>query len=351
MSLTAEDTVIIKNIWHMLAYAYKALDVVDYARIETEDFEELGDLLGAILAAGLDAQRLRGFEHGYVEAYEDLAGIRGRVDVPATMRHRLQKRSLASCTYDEYNVDTLKNRILKTAALRLLGSDDVKHDNKVRIKRNLLIMREVGTVDPVQVDWRRLRFHRNNRSYELLMGVCYLILNQQLATEDSGNTHFASFADNQQLHSLYEKFVLEYFRRHHRHLHASAKEIPRQASEGAPGFLPRLQTDIALTTENRTLIIDTKCYGRILKANAFGNEILSPAHLNQVESYVIHEQYGNPKKVDGMLLYALTDRDEERNEHWQEIGMDLYCYTLDLSREFKDIASQLDRIAECLDQQ
>lgn len=55
MSLTAEDTVVIKNIWHMLAYAYRALDIVDYARIETEDFENLDDLLGTILAAGLDA--------------------------------------------------------------------------------------------------------------------------------------------------------------------------------------------------------------------------------------------------------------------------------------------------------
>lgn len=351
MSLTAEDTVVIKNIWYMLAYAYRVLDVVDYACIETEDFEELSDLLSAILAAGLDSQRSRGFEHGYVEAHEDLAGIRGKVDIPATIYHRLQKQPLASCTYDEYSVDTLKNRILKTAALCLLDSDDVKHDNKVRIKRNLLVMREVGTVNPMRVDWERLRFHRNNRSYEPLMGICYLILNQQLATETLGNKHFASFVDNQQLHSLYERFVLEYFRRHHRHLHASAKEIPRQASESAPGFLPRLQTDITLTTHDCTLIIDTKCYGRILKTNVFGNEILSPAHLNQIESYVMHEQYGNPKKVDGMLLYALTDRDEERNEHWREIGMDLYCYTLDLSREFKDIASQLDRIAQCLEQQ
>lgn len=85
-----------------------------------------------------------------------------------------------------------------------------------------------------------------------------------------------------------------------------------------------------------------------MQSNALGNEILSPAHLNQIESYVMHEQYGNSKKVDGMLLYALTDRDEERREHWQEIGMDLYCYTLDLGREFNEIAHHLDRIAALL---
>lgn len=193
-----------------------------------------------------------------------------------------------------------------------------------------------------------LRFHRNNRSYELLMGVCCMIISRQLATQDSGDVHFASFADNQELRALYEKFVLEYFRWHHRNLHASAKEIPRQASDGAPGYLPRLQTDITLSSSTRTLIIDTKCYGRILKTNAFGNEILSSAHLNQIESYVAHEQFGNSKEVEGMLLYALTDRDEERCEHWQEIGMDLYCYTLDLGREFHETEIQLDKIAALL---
>lgn len=46
-----------------------------------------------------------------------------------------------------------------------------------------------------------------------------------------------------------------------------------------------------------------------------------------------------------MLLYALTDRDAAHNEHRQEIGIDLYCYTLDLGRDFKEIAVQLDAIA------
>lgn len=104
------------------------------------------------------------------------------------MRHKLQKRPFTSCTYDDYNGNTLKNRILKTAALSVMQSDTVRHATKVSIKRNLLLMRDVGTVDPVCVEWRRLRFHRNNRSYELLMGVCYMVLNRQLATEDSARS-------------------------------------------------------------------------------------------------------------------------------------------------------------------
>lgn len=345
MSLAAEDTVVVKNIWYMLAYAYRALDVVDYARIKSEDFENLDDLLSAILAAGLDAQRMRGFERDYIEIEEDIPGVRGKIDLEGTLQHKLQRRALTRCAYDDYRADTLKNRILKTTAMAMLRSDEVRHETKASLKKNLMLMRDVKMIDPSGIEWRRLNYHRNNRSYELLMGACYLTLNRQLPAQEKGEIRFASFLDNQKLHALYEKFVLEYFRRHHPHLRASAKEIPRGVSENAPSFLPKLQTDITLASDEQTLIIDTKCYGKILRGNAFGNEILSPGHLNQILSYVMHEQYESPKRVSGMLLYALTDRDEVRHEHWREIGIDLYCHTLDLGRDFKEIASQLDEIA------
>ena len=79
--------------------------------------------------------------------------------------------------------------------------------------------------------------------------------------------------------------------------------------------------------------------------NQYGRELLSPAHLNRIQSYVLHEQYGNRKEVEGMLLYALTDRDSERHKHWKEVCMDLYCYTLDLGQGFSRIASRLEEIA------
>ncbi len=342
---TAEDSVVVKNIWYMLAYAYRALDVTGFARIATEDFENVDDLLGAILAAGLESQRFRGFERGYVDEEEDLAGVRGRIDLPGTIGHRASMSNLVRCVHDDYTADTLKNRILKATALALLGDEDVKHETKSSLKRSVMLMREVGDVDPKTVDWRRLRYHRNNRSYELLMGVCWMVLRSRIASKREGETHFGSFVDNQHLHQLYEKFVLEYFRRHHPELNATAKEIPRKAEGDVPAFLPQLQTDITITNERRTLIIDTKCYGRILETNYYGKEILSPAHLNQIQSYVLHEQYGNQKKVEGMLLYALTDRDSARSEHWNEVGMDLYCYTLDLGQDFSRIASRLEEIA------
>ena len=51
----AEDTVVIKNIYYMMAYAFKAIDISDFKRLEVESFGNVLDLLAAILAAGCAA--------------------------------------------------------------------------------------------------------------------------------------------------------------------------------------------------------------------------------------------------------------------------------------------------------
>ena len=46
-----------------------------------------------------------------------------------------------------------------------------------------------------------------------------------------------------------------------------------------------------------------------------------------------------------MLLYAQTEKDRRIDGTWGELGHVFHCRTLDLNREFKDIACELDGIA------
>ena len=77
--------------------------------------------------------------------------------------------------------------------------------------------------------------------------------------------------------------MLEYFKKEHPELKASAKVIERKASDGAPAFLPQLCTDITLEDGDSMLIIDTKCYGQTLGMH-HDKEIHSSVHLNQIQS-------------------------------------------------------------------
>ena len=140
MSNKAVDNVVIRNIYYMMAYAFRALDLKEYERLKTEDFEEVDDLLAAILAIGMAAQQRRGYERGYLPEEEDLAGVRGRIDMRQTARNEMARRQKAHCIYDEFTEDTQKNRILKATARILATNANVDPVRRRDLKRCLVYM-------------------------------------------------------------------------------------------------------------------------------------------------------------------------------------------------------------------
>ncbi len=335
----------------MMAYAFQALEIKEYKSLETEPFENLADLFSAILTIGIANQRRRGFERGYNAEHEELMGVRGRIDMQGTARLRSQNRLAIACDYDEYTVDTYKNRILRTCAELLVRDRKVPKERRVALKRALIPLRnDVGEVDPLRVEWKRLRFHRNNASYQLLMNVCHMVIEGYILSTERGETSLANFMDKQKFHKLFQNFVLEYFKERGRKLgvSASAKEVSRKASEGAPSILPHLYTDIYLERGTQVLVIDAKCYGKILTAK-HGKKIMRPSNVKQIQSYVLDDALESDKNINGMLLYALTKSEEARCDKWNELGHTWYCRTLDLNLPFDDIAEQLNAIArKCL---
>ena len=51
--MTRDKGIFIKNIYYMLAYAFKVLRQKNYEEIEAEEFETIQDLFAAILAKGI----------------------------------------------------------------------------------------------------------------------------------------------------------------------------------------------------------------------------------------------------------------------------------------------------------
>ena len=74
------------------------------------------------------------------------------------------------------------------------------------------------------------------------------------------------FLDEQRMHRLYEKFILEYYRKEHPELTANASQIPWQLDDDMDEMLPIMQSDIMLSKGNRVLIIDAKYYSHTTQA-------------------------------------------------------------------------------------
>ena len=185
----------------------------------------------------------------------------------------------------------------------------------------------------------------------MLVSVCHLVIKGLLQTKSDGSTKLMDFLDDQQMHHLYEKFILEYYNTEYKHLKvkASASMMDWQVDDGFRDLLPKMKTDITLTCGDRTLIIDAKYYERNL-SEQFGKVSIPTDNLYQIFTYVKTKENELAEvpheKVAGMLLYAQTEEEGKFNNEYQMMGNRICVRTLDLSGDFQSIKDQLDEIAE-----
>ena len=340
--------VVVKNIYHMLSYAFRTVGIGALRKLDTDDFENATDLLAAVLARGLEMHRRQGFERGYVGVSEELRGVRGRIDLCATSRLEARRSSRIACTYDEFTEDTPTNRVIRATVLRLVACSDVRLETRRSLRASLGLMANVGELENLRgVDWRVLQSGRPNAMSMLVLAVCRMVLEGRLLTEDAGCTSLADVFDGQKLHALYEAFLLAYFRLHHPELCPEAPFVDHAIVGERPSVLPRLKTDLVLSSASKTLIVDAKCYGKILSTH-YESQILLPANCNQILSYVLHRAHEDRRAVAGMLLYAGTSGDGAIDVCWNDLGHDFYCRTLDLNCDFEQIREQLEAVASLL---
>ncbi len=175
----------------------------------------------------------------------------------------------------------------------------------------------------------------------MLLYVCYFLTEDILMTTEKGKYKMKSFTD-EHLCRLFEKFVLEYYRAKHPEYKAQAAQIDWNIDRkvSSTHVLPIMQTDILLTLNDRTLIIDTKYYGHTMQVQ-FDKATIHSNNLYQIHTYVMNKDKLHSGKVDGMLLYAKTDEDITPNGSMKLAdGNTIYFRTLDLNVPFAEIEKQ-----------
>lgn len=228
---------------------------------------------------------------------------------------------------------------------------DISKARKKSLKKLMVFFADVRDIDLHTVDWN-MRYHRNNRTYRMLMAVCWLVVKGLLQTQSDGTTRMMDFFDEQRMSRLYEKFILEYYRREHPQLRASASFIEWALDDEASEGLPAMRSDITLSARGRVLIIDAKYYTSTMQSN-FDKRSVHSANLYQIFAYVKNKQIaferaGESVEVSGMLLYAATDEEVQPDVTYRMSGNQIGVRTLDLDRPFEEIRAQLDTIADTL---
>ena len=332
----------IQNIYHMLAYAFQVLREQGYASCGTEAFENTADLLSAILVKGVSIQIKRGLGRTYIEQTEPLSCLRGKIDVSESIKQQTLIKQQLVCTYDEFSENTYMNRILKTS-MELLLRYDIPKTRKKELRNLLLYFKDVNTLDVHSIDWN-FRFNRNNQSYQMLMSVCYLLIKGLLQTTTDGTVKLMRFIDEQRMCRLYEKFILEYYRKHYPQIKTSASQIGWALDNGISTMLPTMQSDIMLSYGDKTLIIDAKYYSHTTQVQYDVNTLHSN-NLYQIFTYVKNQAVAGGQ-VSGMLLYARTDEKIQPDNDYMMSGNKISVKTLDLNCDFSEISAQLNAIAD-----
>ena len=341
--MTEDKGKLIHNIYYMLAYAFQELRQNNYAEIEGETFDNIYDLFAEILARGISYQLKQGLHREYVAKNESMHTIKGKIDINGTIANRVRNIRQVVCDYDELSENNVYNQILLTTSTILIRHSDVKKETKAKLKQVMLFFQNVESIDLHTIRWNSLRFDRNNRNYRMLIYLCYFIVSEWLMTTEEGDFKMREFSDDNMCR-LFEKFVLEYYKKHHPELKPCAAQIEWniEKEKSSVNILPIMQTDILLTMEERTLIIDTKYYSQTMQKQ-YDKSTIHSGNIYQINTYVTEYDEDHQGNVDGMILYAKTQEEVVPDGSiTKKDGNIIYFKTLDLNTDFETIKKRLD---------
>lgn len=330
----------------MLTYAFKELKRNNYEQIAGEDFEDIHELFAEILSLGIAHLLKQGLHRQYIIQEDELQTLRGKLSIQQTIKKRMTRDTHLVCQFDTFSENNIFNQILKSCVLLLLRHSDVSVERKAKLRRLMIYFEAVDEIPSTSIRWNALRYDRNTRTYQMLHSLCYFLLQSRLLSTESGDVKMARFSDDH-MNLLFQRFVMEYYKKKHPEYKAHAKQIMWNMCEDegfSTAMLPIMQTDITLSIAGRTLIIDTKYYGHTVQENMGKTSLISP-NLYQIQAYVMNEDKYHTGLVDGMLLYARTDSGIQPNILFKNLDGNIFmARTLDLSQDFKIIEEQLDSI-------
>lgn len=298
----------IENIYFLLCYAWDRLAERDVVKVNPIDSKNLLDLFGRVLVSGTNHLIRRGFDRGYVSHREWTPRIRGRVMFRDVVRRGRTSAELP-CEFDDLSYDVLHNQIIKATAQRLCDDASIAGATAESL---FLLVRRLDQVSRIELNsrlFRQVQLHRNNHFYDFLLKVCELIYQNCLITEEEGDSKFLGFErDEGQMRQLFQNFVLNFYIKHASGYQAKPEQFPwkwKPLDEVSEDVLPRMMTDVSLTSQSRKIIIECKYVPKALnKGHWSTQEKLIRDHLFQLFAYVKNQANDVFREsCEGLLLY------------------------------------------------
>ncbi|MBU5227036.1 5-methylcytosine-specific restriction endonuclease system specificity protein McrC [Clostridium senegalense] len=341
----------IRNIYYMLCYAWNVLEQSDDIFLGSEKFDNIYNLFARIYINGTSSLIKRGLNRYYIQEDEAVSTIKGKINISDSIKKQAFFNGRVICQYDNFSEDIKLNQIVKTTINILINSPKLETDLRNKLLKLRVYFSDIQDIRFSKAIFSTLRYNRNNNHYRMLINISQLIYQGLITNEVDNEIIFADFVRDKQMSKLYEKFVLNFFRKHldetiyNVHAPKLKWNLDDEISEEDLSLLPEMRTDIVIENKvrNTQLIIDTKYYAQTLVSSNWTDiEKIRTGHLFQILAYVNNSKFAGD--VKGMLLYPTIEK--EVNVNFPIGGKSISIRTLNLDTEWKYICNILASIVD-----
>ena len=204
----------IKNIYYMLCYAWNVLEKSDDIYLGSEKFDNVYNLLARIYISGLSNLIKRGFNRYYNQENEAISTLKGKINISDSIKSQTFYNGSMICQFDEFSKDIKLNQIIKTTINILIKSPHLDLNLRNKLLKIRLHFSDIKTIAFSKMLFSSLRYNRNNYHYRMLINISELIYYGLITNEDNNDILFLDFVRDNQMAKLYEKFVLNFYKRH-----------------------------------------------------------------------------------------------------------------------------------------
>ena len=340
----------IENIYYLLCYAWNKLDEKERVNVSIDDKTELLNLFAKVLINATKILLKRGIDKNYIDHTEEIAGVKGKIQISQTLKSNLLFKQKTICSFDDFSANIISNRILVSTIYRLSRTKGLDKQLKNELASLQRMLSDIDQIEITNSLFKQVRLNRNNRFYGFVMNVCQIIYESTFPSEEQGKYKFSDFTrDDNRMNQLFEAFIRNFYKIEQHKYKSVKKETIRWQFDNTDNesyqYLPQMETDITLENDSEKIIIDAKFYHETMTVN-YDKERIKSANLYQLFSYLLNQQDGSLKtqNAKGILLYPTIETDYNLN--FKYYNHNIQIRTVNLNLNWRRISSRLKEIIE-----
>lgn len=323
----------LNNLYDMMCASFSDLSRMNKSDLSGDAFDKVENMLSAIFVMGILRQFKRGLYKEYIPSEGLVPTMKGKIDIPETIRLKTQISRQVYCHYDEFSANNIYNQILKAFLLLILKRGRVGINQRKRVKQLMISFNDVSDISLGGVAWGKLSYEKNKFHYKMLINIGYMIYkNIHIDPETKRD-----YLDWNSIEQIYRQFVYTFFQEECKGIKVQHDKITSDDAIGG---------DFILKKEDRVMIMHTNLSKEVCNEEDLKSK--KEFMLAEIKKmfYVVDEKTTLIGRMTGVLLYPSMS--SSFVDKYEIEGYTIYMATFNLRSSIPEIKNDLRKISELI---